>query len=345
MLASAISFFKNDWDQYSVDEIGDGRIHASYKISREAESFFLQKINTNVFSDPAILVGNHWKIQDHLSRKAYPFWIPKLIAADNYFWFKDEEGGAWKATEYLSDTSTFLALHFPEQAFEGASAFAKFQSGLADIKSKDWKETIPGFHAINGRAKHLEKALAAKSTPLSLLEKKTLEGINNFDYLLKTAAEFCFIAPKGMIHGDTKISNLLFDASGQKVKAVIDWDTVMNDGLFWDFGDMVRTYVPNKSEDEKAYLDINIRPIFLEAICAAFLAEATLPKKERASFVQGSLLVIYIQLIRFFTDHLLGNSYYKTTYENQNLFRSLNQLRLLESLASNDRLFKRMLGV
>jgi Ser/Thr protein kinase RdoA (MazF antagonist) len=223
----------------------------------------------------------------------------------------------------------------PAQAFEAAKQFGAFTKKLSGFNTAQLKITLPDFHNLSLRYQQFEKALisgneeriTASSKEIALLQKhKTIA--DDFEKI-KLDTDFKI----RVTHHDTKISNVLFDEK-DKGLCVIDLDTVMPGYFISDVGDMMRTYLSPVSEEESDFTKIEIRKEYLEAIINGYLSEMNdeLTGKEKQAFLYAGKFMIYMQALRFLTDHLNNDVYYGAKYEGHNFVRGKNQLVLLEKL-------------
>jgi thiamine kinase-like enzyme len=176
-----------------------------------------------------------------------------------------------------------------------------------------------------------ERIAATKDLAKFLVDRNGI--VDMYAYILKDP-----YFKKRVTHHDTKISNVLFNQEGKGV-CVIDLDTVMPGHFISDVGDMMRTYLPPANEEEKDLEKVQIRPEFYKAIIEGYRDQmgSQLSEKERSSFLYAGKFMIYMQAIRFYTDHLNNDAYYGARYEGHNLMRARNQVKLLEELEKREK--------
>jgi Ser/Thr protein kinase RdoA (MazF antagonist) len=263
--------------------------------------------------------------------------IPAPVEANNkqLIW-KDEDDNNWRATAFIENSYSPMVADDEEAARTVAKSFASFTKSLAGIDLKNLKEIIPDFHNLSFRHKQFEDAIT--KAPQNLLLKSThviaelrqRKKLVDFFERTKNAADY----PTRVMHHDCKISNILFDKETNLVICPVDLDTVMPGKFFSDLGDMIRSMACTVDENSTAWEEINIRPTFYKAILGGYLEGIgdIFTKEEKKNIHYAGLLLVYMQSLRFLTDFLNGDIYYKTNYPEQNLNRALNQLILLERL-------------
>jgi hypothetical protein len=324
---------------FSIASFGHGLIHHTYKITgrHDQESLLLQAINRSIFKNPEDILANYGVIYqyllDHPGHSRIP--APLKTHHDKFLW-KDELANCWRATEFIKHSYSPTTPSDEKSAYTVARCFARFTASLAGLNTDILKEIIPGFHDLSARYRQfeeslkkasLEKLLKATHVIAELRERKSL--VNLFE-LIRAGTNY----PFRVMHHDCKISNILFEEQSNQVICPVDLDTVMPGKFFSDPGDMIRTMACSVDEDSCQWEAIQIYPSFYQAILEGYLEGAgdifTSDEKSRIHF--SGLIMIFMQALRFLTDFLSQDAYYKTNYPEQNLNRSLNQLILLERL-------------
>jgi len=245
-------------------------------------------------------------------------------------------GDSWRLYPFIQNTITYNQVETVEQAYAAAFTFGEYTNYLHDFEAASLQVTIPDFHNTNLRYQQL---LSATKNGVGERHKKAQATINkllNYQYLLKTIKATKL--PLRVTHNDTKINNILFDKTSGTAVCVIDLDTLMPDTLLYDYGDMVRTFTPILDENSADFTQIYVRKEMLNALTAGYLAglDGKLTALEERLLRYGGQLTIFEQALRFLTDYLQGDIYYKVSNEEQNLIRTKNQLCLLESLMNID---------
>ncbi len=322
----------------AVELFGDGLIHYSYKVSYpDGERVLLQCLNQATFSQPENIINNYTIISQHLTaNNGIP--IPRLCQTrkGKYFWI-DETENFWRATSFIEDSYSLGIVSSSEEAYKAADCFGEFVRSLAGVDPSRLDTIIPGFHDLRLRYNQFEKAIAGaginrllKATHViaSLRERYAL--VEYYDSIAANGRDY----PVRLMHHDCKINNILFNNHTKNVICPVDLDTVMPGKFFSDPGDLVRTMACSRDENSTEWEQISIVPEYYHAIIEGYLNGCSgmlTPAEIRDIHYPGQLL-IYMQALRFVSDFLNNDIYYKTTYHEQNLNRALNQLILLERL-------------
>ncbi len=331
--------YANPFHELEIEPLTTGLINQSYKVSSKhsGESFLLQQINSKIFRDPAIVQSNYEKLWQHLDQKEHGRCIP----APKYFpgdisLFCDSHERYWRVFEFIEGTKSFDIAADPAIAMEVANVFAKFTTCFADFDPTLLTPTIPDFHNLALRYTQFENALhsrnLARLTKAATLinDLRSRNRYVHFYEVLTDSEEF----PKRVMHHDAKISNILFDISTNEVICPVDLDTVMPGHIFSDLGDMIRSMSSCKDENSTDLESLCIRDDFYKAILEGYMARMgeymTVAEKKYIHY--SGLFMIYMQSLRFITDYLNGDLYYKTNYREQNFDRALNQWVLLTRL-------------
>jgi hypothetical protein len=261
-----------------------------------------------------------------------------LSATDGKSYIQDDSGNFWTLFLFIRDSHGVEEVTKPDQAFSAGQAFGRFQLLLSDLEGGRLIETIPGFHNGNYRFRQFSDAI--QSNPAGRLnEMKPV-----IDQLLERTAEMLRLQtwldsgklPLRITHNDTKINNILYD-NDDNILCVIDLDTVMPGSILFDFGDAIRTLGNSAVEDEADLAKISFQHAYFEAYTRGYLSESnrflTVPEKE--NLVYSCRYMVWEQAVRFLTDYLNGDVYYKIAYPGHNRIRTLSQLRYLEVLEEN----------
>ncbi|TFF34481.1 phosphotransferase enzyme family protein [Mucilaginibacter psychrotolerans] len=333
----------------SARNYGSGHINDTFFLKNATSSgpdYLLQRINHHIFTNVEKLTDNMRKVTEHLKCKLAQNGsgdplkeVMTLIpATDGRFYYQDSVGDYWRMFYFLSDTKSYDVVSTPTQAYEGGKAFGKFQYMLSDIAPGEMFEVIPNFHNIQYRLQQLSEAIAnnaagrVSSVAAELdIVTKYAESMQYFQQPGQVAA-----LPKRVIHNDTKFNNVLLD-SNDKAQCVIDLETVMDGYVAYDFGDAIRTIINTSTEDEADLDKIQLNMPLFEAYVKGYLKEAAkfLEATEVDSLMKGALLLPFMQAVRFLTDHINGDVYFKTKFPGHNLQRARAQFRLF--LMLNDK--------
>lgn len=321
-----------------AERIGNGLINDSYKITCELQpDFLLQKINLHVFCKPEQLQANCQLLCQYAEFKFTGLRLPyiKYYELEKSL-YKDQNGEYWRAFEFVKDSITYNIATSPAQARGTAKTFSNFTAAFNELNLENLEETISGFHNLNLRYSQFEEAIRGelyermpKALPLAeeLIKKETYRKIYNE---ITNSADF----PKRVIHHDAKISNVLFNKKTGKVICPVDLDTTMPGYFFSDPGDLIRSMACSIDENNTRFEKISIRKDYYEAITEGYISvmKNIYTDAEKEMFHCSGLLIIYMQALRFLTDYLNGDTYYRTNYPEHNFDRALNQFTLLNKL-------------
>lgn len=344
MFKNVLSAFGINADRSAIVPFGSGLINGTWKVSIGEDAYILQRINTNIFKSPQAIADNLLSLQTYLAQTApdYIFAAPLPTINGNYLVIDDSQ--YYRLLPFIKNSHTVDVVSDPSQAFQAAKQFGKFSRLLNDFDADSLKYTLPDFHNLSLRVDQFKLALknaAADRLDKAAVEIKEIEKHEDIAETYRQLVEEKKI-PLRVIHHDTKINNVLFDAD-DKGLCVIDLDTVMPGYFISDVGDMMRTYLSPANEEEKDLDKVFISEDNFAAIYKGYMSEMgeVLPSAEKDLFFYSGKFMIYMQAVRFLTDYLNGDVYYHTTYPGQNLVRAQNQLNLLNKyIAAQTRLAK-----
>jgi len=327
----------------NVQPLGQGLIHYTYKAENNAQAIVMQQINTKVFADPQALIGNYLIIYNHLVKSEVK--IPAPVSTVSGDWLlQDQSGTNWRATEFIPESYAPEATESAQSAYITANCFGKFTRSLAGLDLQDLQVLLANFHDLSYRYHQFEDVVAnvqglrlMRATHV-IAELRQRKYLVDFYESIKNHPGY----PVRLMHHDCKIGNILFDMNTREVICPIDLDTIMPGKYFSDLGDMIRTMACTVDENSREWEIIDVRPEFYEAVVKGYLDGIgnELTSEEIAHIHQSGLIMTFMQTLRFLTDFLQGDIYYRTSYPEQNLNRALNQLILLEKL--EDFLAKRL---
>jgi len=342
-----VSNFRIKGDFVDFEKVTTGHINDSYYIktnSTDHPGYFLQWINNYIFKDVDGLMNNITAVTHHLAEKlaAHPelaFKVLEIIPTlqgDKYY--LQAEGHFWRLYKFIDNSHGYDVVENTDIAYEGGKAFGIFMSLLADLPADRLSETIPDFHNMEKRLGTFYNSLKAnpvdraKDIPTEIeFVKKRSEQMLAIPALIKSGK-----LPMRITHNDTKFNNILFDTSNHAM-CIVDLDTVMPGSVLFDFGDAIRTGANTAAEDEKdlSKVDINI-PIY-EAYTQGFIKSTrhTLTQVEIDNLAFSARFMTFIIGLRFLTDFLDGDPYFRTHYPEHNLVRARVQFRLVEQMELN----------
>lgn len=346
-LKNIIEAFPFNGELTSIESTDTGLINSTYMLTfsdgNQDFQYVLQKINTNVFKKPDELMSNIMNVTGFLRNKinlsggnAARETLTFLYTKDNSPYYLDENGGCWRSYIYISKCYTGDKIDSEVKAFRSGKAFGKFQRMLSDYPAANLFETIPHFHDTPSRYSDLKNAvdenLSGRLQKIQAELSFALDREKDASKLVDLAAEGKI--PMRVTHNDTKINNVLFDSITNEAICVIDLDTIMPGLSLYDFGDSIRSGAVTSDENEqdlnKYGLDINLFKSYTEG----FLSEAghALNEEEIANLAFSAKLMTLECGVRFLTDYLNGDTYFKTEYPEHNLVRCRTQFKLVEDI-------------
>jgi len=327
----------------SYTELASGHINDTYLIKTDDKyDFVLQRINKGVFKDVPGLILNKVNISRHLQQKMMH--LPEnerlrrvlsfVNSSEGSPYIIDQKGDYWNLMVYIDQSKTFETVHDAEVAYEGGKLFGEFLKLTSDFDADKLTVVIPQFHDMSFRYAQFEEAFRNAST--ERLEKTKIYT-DLVGHLREEMHILQHLKDSGEIkirvtHNDTKISNALFDLNNKGL-CVIDTDTVMPGIIHYDFGDAIRTICNSAAEDETNLDLVNFNAIYYKAYLKGFLENtgSSLTDLEKKYLPLGAKTMIFIMAIRFLTDYLNGDIYYKTKYPEHNFDRAKNQFKLIQS--------------
>jgi Ser/Thr protein kinase RdoA (MazF antagonist) len=332
-------------DFISAVPYGSGHINDTYKVTMRVAGttvhYLMQRINHEIFT-PEPVMENITRVTAHLRDKLLPAGgeisrqtLTVIPARDGKPYVRDEDGNWWRMYLFIEGAQTYDVITDARQAFEAARAFARFQGLLADLPSPRLHEIIPGFHNTVRRLEALDAAAeadvcgrrAAVAAEMAFVDARRQECARLVERHERGEI------PERITHNDTKINNVMLDDETGVGVCVIDLDTVMPGLALYDFGDMVRTATAATQEDERDLSKVSCRINMFEALAEGYLKDATflLPSEIEELVFSGRLITLTIG-IRFLTDYLAGDTYFRTSRLDQNLDRCRVQFAMVRSM-------------
>lgn len=331
----------------TISSFGSGHINDTYKITTDKgkQGYILQRINHQVFKNVDHLMSNISLVTSHLHQKRIRANISDINTVltpvstlTEQLYFQDEEGDYWRIYNLIEGAKSYDIVENEQQAMEVGRAFGKFQALLSDLEANKLYEVIPNFCHIGSRLDDFYTALNNDAAKRKESVKEEVDFIQererNMNAILEMAERNEI--PLRVTHNDTKFNNVLLDSNDQ-AKCVIDLDTVMPGYVAYDYGDAIRTIINRAAEDEpnleKIWLNI---PLF-KAYTEGYFEQASqfLTDKEVKSLIKGVLLFPYMQAVRFLTDYLQGDTYYKIQHKEHNRQRTRAQIKLVKEIENH----------
>jgi Ser/Thr protein kinase RdoA (MazF antagonist) len=304
--------------------------------------YIFQRINHHVFQTPVALMENIQRVTEHLARKVAHLPEPGrhvltlIPSRDGQSFYRDPHGNYWRAYFFIDKARTYDVIESSQQAFAAAQAFGRFQKMLADLPAPRLHDTIPDFHHTPKRFAALEAALDADVANRAAFAKPEIEFALNNQAMAGVLVRAGL--PERVTHNDTKLNNVMLDDATAEGICVIDLDTVMPGLALYDFGDMVRTATSPAQEDERDLTQVRMQFPMFEALVRGYLTTAGefLTPAEKCFLPFSGKLITFEIGLRFLTDFLAGDTYFKVHRENHNLDRCRTQFKLVESIAGQE---------
>ncbi len=332
----------------SHKECKTGHINSTYFVTAgNGEKFVLQKINNNVFKRPNEVMENILGVTEFLKKKITAAGgdparetLTVIFTKDGKTSYLDEEGETWRMYNFIKDAKTEDSASSPEMFELVGEAFGNFQMMLADYNAETLYETIPNFHNTKKRFEtflaSLEKNASGRADQckaeiefLKAREEKCSEIVNKIER---------GILPLRVTHNDTKLNNIMLDAESSKPLAVIDLDTVMPGSVLYDFGDAIRFGASSAAEDETDLEKVYVKVDMFDSFAKGFIRGlgGKLSEEEIRMLPVGAYVITLETGMRFLTDFIDGDTYFRTEYPNHNLDRARNQFKLVSDMEAKE---------
>ena len=332
----------------NIQPFGSGLINNTWLVRDVSNNYILQKINQNIFKQPLDIAANIETIETYLQKAnpSYLFVTPeKTVTGDSIVSLPENK--YYRLFPFVKNSHTNNVAESPQQAFEAAKQFGLFTKVLDKMPVNDLKITLPDFHNLTLRYEQFKDA-CIHGNPARIIEaENVIMFLQQQDHIVATYKSITCSPDFSLrvTHHDTKISNVLFDNNDKGI-CVIDLDTVMPGYFISDVGDMMRTYLSPVSEEENNFSKIEVRDEYFKAIVEGYLSEmaSELSQEEISYFVYAGKFMIYMQAVRFLTDHLNDDIYYGAAYEGHNYKRAKNQIVLLQRLINKEKDFMKMVA-
>jgi thiamine kinase-like enzyme len=341
-LIDIASQFITPTDTIEIKPLGAGHINDSFKVVNGNDEYVLQRINHSIFKNVDQLQNNIFRVTSHIRKKLEEAGetdidrkvLTLIPAHDEKLYYRDADGNYWRMTLFIKDSKSYDEIN-PDLAYRAGLAFGDFQRMLADLPGEPLYETILNFHNMEFRLELFRDSVKRDRVG------RVMEVSDLIKEIEARADDMCRAErlhregklPKRINHCDTKVNNILFDSNDQ-VLCVVDLDTVMPGYVLSDFGDFIRTGANTGAEDDKNLDNVNLDLDIFKAYTEGYLEKASdfLTDTEIENLAFGAKLLTYMQTVRFLTDYLDGDTYYKINYGNHNLVRSRAQFKLLLSM-------------
>ena len=327
---------------------GSGHINDTYLLTFEIGdmgdmSAILQRMNREIFTQPVELMENIVGVTSYLREKIIENGgdperetLNIIPAKDGKAYYVDSKGEYWRSYKFITDAKCYDQVEKPEDFYESAVAFGNFQRLLADYPADTLHETIKGFHDTRARFEVFKQAVAQDVCGRAASVDREIEFVLAHEEIARVLGEFQEkgLVPLRVTHNDTKLNNIMIDNTTRKGICVIDLDTVMPGLAVNDFGDSIRFGASTGAEDEKDLSKVSCSMELFEIYVKGFLqgCAGSLTPTEVELLPMGAKVMTYECGMRFLTDYLHGDHYFKIHREEHNLDRARTQFKLVEDM-------------
>lgn len=347
LLKEIIENFDFKGELLSVSPYGSGHINDTcllkYKIEDDVVLIILQRMNTHIFKKPVELMENIMNVTDYLRKRIIENGgdpkretLTVILNKVGQPYYQDSEGQYWRAYHFITGTTSYDEVQSDDDFYQSALAFGKFQSLLAEYPAHTLHETILDFHNTKARFAAFKEAVErdicnrvkdVQDEIRFVLEREDIANILN---IMQEKGEL----PLRVTHNDTKLNNVLIDNQTHQGICVIDLDTVMPGLAINDFGDSIRFGASTGAEDEKDLSKVECDMHLFEVYTKGFIEGSNhrLTENEIRALPIGAKVMTYECGMRFLTDYLQGDTYFKTQYPTHNLDRCRTQFKLVADM-------------
>ena len=346
-IKDAVNHFQFNGTPTNYERYGSGHINDTFKVTATKEGattdYIVQRINTDIFTDPDMLMNNIKSVTDYVREQIAANGgdtqreVMQVIKADNgALYYKDVNGSVWRAYLFVVDSACLDTPRNADDLEKSARAFGQFAGTLAGFDAEKLGEPIPRFHDTPNRFANLMAAYEADKCGRATEVKELIDFAKQreaFTHTLKDSG-----IPLRVTHNDTKLNNILLDKDSYEALCVIDLDTIMPGYSVNDFGDMIRFGANTAKEDEADLDKVKVNLELYEACVRGYIegCNGGLTEQELLLLPVGAKMMTFECGIRFLTDYLEGDTYFRTSYDKHNLVRCLNQFKLLTELEKAD---------
>ncbi len=328
---------------FHVEECRIGHINSTFFVNTPKGKFVVQRINTNIFKNPAAVLHNAVGVTEHIRRKLQAAGVDSADRALQFapvkngegYIYIDEDKGNWRAYRYV-EGNNYQSCDSPALFRRVGFAFGSFQRQLSDYDASSLLEVIPQFHDTAKRYRDFEEAVAADvcGRAADVAEEIAFVRARAAGCSLIVAGIATGKFPLRVTHNDTKLNNVIMDSVTGEGKCVIDLDTVMPGSLLYDFGDAIRFGASTAAEDETDLSLVGVDPVMFEAYTEGFLSAIgdAITTAELLALPEGARLMTLECGMRFLADHLAGDIYFRIGHEGHNLERARNQFKLVADI-------------
>ncbi|HEY8389916.1 MAG TPA: aminoglycoside phosphotransferase family protein [Clostridia bacterium] len=338
--------FLIDGDFVSLERYGEGHINDTYKLSvsdnGKIVNYILQRINKRLFTNVEALMRNIELVTDFCRKSVIKRGGDPLRECLTLVKTRDGKSYYFDGTEYfrvylfIENATTYQIVRNPQDFYQSAVAFGNFANLLADFDASQLYEVLPNFHNTKVRYENFKKAVEKDEFGRKQEVLKEIEWVEDHKYLCSQIVDKIASGeiPLRVTHNDTKLNNVMIDDATGKAIAVIDLDTVMPGSLCYDFGDSIRFGCNPAAEDEPDLSKVNFRFDLYQTYLEGYLSAIgdSITKAEKENLPMGAVLMTYECGMRFLTDYLEGDVYFRTSRKGQNLDRAHTQFKLVDDM-------------
>lgn len=343
--------FKPQGEVIDVQAFGNGNINDTFLVTLESfaeKHFILQRINTQVFRQPELVIQNMRTFTEHVrSRQQHAThssdrrWeVPRvLLTPDAQGYCIDAQGSFWRGISFIDTSQSFDTIQDIEHAREVGYALGKFQSLISDLPSSRLADTLEGFHITPRYLEHYDQVLAKydanNKSPEVHYALQFVRDRRAWANVLEDAQAQGKLKLRP-IHGDPKVNNVMIDTTTRQAISIVDLDTVKPGLVHYDIGDCLRSCCNPLGEETEGWETVRFEPDLCQAILQGYLSLAKdfLTENDYEYLYDAIRLIAFELGLRFFTDYLEGNVYFKVKHPEHNLARALVQFKLTESIES-----------
>lgn len=343
-----------------VREHGNGNVHDTFLVTVDSPvspRFILQRMNTRVFSRPDRVVANMRTLGDHVSGRLHGipipagrrFEVPRLLRTrDGGDHWIDGDGSFWRAMTFIENSRSFDSIQTTGHARETGWALGMFHALVSDLPPDSLFDTLEGFHVTPLYLRRFDAVLARHGAPDSPMVKECLRHVDrgrNRVNVLENGRERGQLKVR-VIHGDPKVNNVMVDSLTGRAVGIVDLDTVKPGLIHYDMGDCLRSCCNPLGEETDRLESVRFAPDLCRAILEGYTSAAgpSFSNHDRVFLFDAVGLIAFELGLRFFTDYLEGDVYFKTTHREHNLMRALVQFRLVESVELQEKTIRNIIA-
>jgi hypothetical protein len=353
-LATVAKQFTRSHEITKIDSFGNGNINDTFLVSLDSATqkhFVLQRINAQVFLQPQLVMQNMRICTEHIRDRLQNQPLSRrwevsrvLLTEDELDCFKDADGSFWRAISFIDNSKSFDTIQNIEQAQEIGYALGMFHNLISDLPPEKLADTLEGFHLAPLYLQQYDRVLAKANLHQSPEVNYCLQFVSDrkaWASVLEDAKTQGKL-PLRLMHGDPKINNVMFDLATEKAVSIIDLDTVKPGLVHYDIGDCLRSGCNLVGEETDDSDDVRFDTEICRGILQGYLsvAKAFLTPNDRTYIYDAIRLIAFELGLRFFTDYLSGNVYFKVKYLQHNLTRAIVQFKLTESIESQETIIR-----